>query len=88
MGHIATKTIDVSLFDPKLHGLDHGCPQGLLAVVQAHHVRPVFYLGTVVVLKAVNFAFVVFKVPIGVLLDPHMIPCSVVGHPIDDDLHA
>ena len=83
VGNITAETVDAHIGNPILHGIDHGSTHVLVVIVQICHIVPVpgarmddgICLGVV-------------RIPIGMFLHPRMIPCRVVGYPVEDDGHA
>ena len=83
IGYIAAESVYSNLYNPELHGIDHCFAHILVVVVQVGHILPIPGLWT-----DDRIGFLVASVPLGVSLKPGMIPCCVVGHPVEDDAHA
>ena len=80
-GHIATEAIYIMLFNPETHRLDLRTPNVMVCVVEFRRISPVpRHLGR---------AVLVTLVPVGrTLTHPHRITRGVVGHPVEQHLHA
>ena len=77
--HIATETIHGMLREPKLHRLDLRLPHGVIRVVELRRIGPI----------AGHFRRAILPfVAVGVLLNPTMVACRMVSHPIQDYLHS
>ena len=79
--HVAAESVDGVLLEPVAHGVDLALPYGAVGVVEFGRVGPVPGDGRL----ALRVAFV----PIGRLLgDPARVAGRVVGHPVEQHLHA
>ena len=83
MGVVATVTVDIGLCNPILHGVNHCILQFCGIVVQLCYVFPFSVLG-----RVDNIAISVFLVPVGMIGNPGMVPCRVVGNPVKHYLHS
>ncbi len=86
MGHVAPIAVDVEHSHPVLHHIDHRLTKLGIVVVELDDIGPVgrvaieYRIG-----KAVDRPR---RVPVGMLCHPGVIPGRMVGHQIDDDVHA
>ncbi len=87
VGHVYPEAVDTDILDPVGHGRDHAIAHFVVVVVEVGHVgpAPAFAGGGV---DGVGDLAILFGVEVGVLLDPGVIPAGVVGHPVDDGVHA
>jgi len=87
MRDVAAKAVDVVLAHPVLHRVDHLRAHLLILIVKVDDIRPV---RRVAIEKGIGEPAVdgTFRVVFRMLLDPRVIPGGVVGHPVDDDVHA
>ena len=82
VGGVAAETVDTDLLDPEFHGVDHRLAEIRVVEVQVRHIVPAGAGRTD------DVAGFVVGVPFRMVLDPRIVPGSVVGDPVDDDGHA
>ena len=82
VGDVAAETVNAHAVYPEAHGVDHGCPHILVVVVEVCHIGPIGAR------RIDDVTYRVVGVPVGMLLQPHVIPRGVIGYPIKDDTHA
>ena len=83
VSHITAETVYAHLCNPELHRINHRSPHILVVVVQVGHIKPVprTWMNN-------RIGFLIMGVPVRVFFHPRMIPCSVVGHPVENDTHT
>ena len=88
--HVAAKSVDIGIFQPVAHGVDHAGAHVRLAVIQPDHIGPDFLMvvGQVGVMVSFQFAGRIALVPVGVAGDPDIVPPGVIGHPVEDHFEA
>ena len=81
-GYIATETIDICVFHPVFHGINHGFTQLRIVIIQISCIFPIcsFWLN--------NISQTILCVPIRMRFYPHIIPRSVICHPINNHMHS
>ena len=82
VGDIAAESVDTDAVHPVAHGVDHRFAHLLVLVVQVGDIGPVGAR------REDDVAGSVMRVPVGVLGDPLVVPCRVVGYPVQDDPHV
>ena len=82
VGYVATEAVNAHLDNPELHGINHGATHVLVVIVQVGHVIPVPRTR-----MNNGVGLFIMGVPIGMFFHPGMIPCGVVGHPVENDAH-
>jgi hypothetical protein len=80
VGHIAAEAVYVAFPDPKIHGGDHGLAHGLIVIIEVYYIIPAMGI----IELAIDVLFIIFRMGIG----PNMVETGMVGHPINNDLHA
>ena len=82
VGGIAAETVDADLLHPELHRIDHCLAHAGIVEVEVGDVVPA-RSG-----RVDDLAVLVMSIPVGVVLDPLVVPGSMVRDPVDDDCHA
>ena len=76
-GHIAAKSIDITLSDPESHRIDHCLPHRRVIVIQVYYIIPA--------MGVIKLPLIVFSIETVIFARPPVIPSRVVGYPVDDD---
>src|ERR1017187_9838701 len=81
-GYVTAIAIDVRLLYPILQGIGHVLAQSLVAIVEVDDVGPVQPR------RRGELTFPIARVPLGMLADEDIVPCRVVGDPVEDYVHV